>query len=145
MIRAAVVDASVVVKWVVEEPGSDLARTLATAALEAPDLLFTECANILWKKARVGDLDKPEAEARLGALLRAPVRLAPDRDLLKPALRLAVELGHPVCDCLYLALAQVRKLPLVTADTRLVLAVKRRRRDAPRVLSLNELRQASDQ
>ena len=145
MIRAAVVDASVAIKWVVQEPGSDLARTLAGAALEAPDLIFTECANILWKKARIGDLDKGEAEARLEALLRVPVRLALDRDLLKPALHLAVELGHPVYDCLYLALAQVRNLPLVTADNRLILAMKRRHRETPRVLALAELRHALHQ
>ena len=47
MIDAAVVDASVAVKWVVPETGSDLARSLSNASLEAPDLLLVECANIL--------------------------------------------------------------------------------------------------
>jgi predicted nucleic acid-binding protein len=51
MIDAAVVDASVALKWALEEPGSDRARLLSSARLEAPDLLPIECANVLWKKA----------------------------------------------------------------------------------------------
>jgi len=37
MIDAAVLDASVAVKWVLQEPGSDKVRTLCSAVLEAPD------------------------------------------------------------------------------------------------------------
>ncbi len=48
-----VVDASVVVKWVVSEIGTDDAiRGLKVAPLAAPDLLIAECANILWKKVQ---------------------------------------------------------------------------------------------
>jgi predicted nucleic acid-binding protein len=43
------VDANVAIKWVVDEPDSGLARSLATATLEAPDLLPIECASVLWK------------------------------------------------------------------------------------------------
>ena len=47
MTAAAVVDASVALKWVLNEAGSDWARTLATGAtrLIAPSLLWTEYAN----------------------------------------------------------------------------------------------------
>ena len=138
MIAAAVVDASVAGKWVVEESGSGQARMLAGARLEAPDLLAVECANILWKKARIGDLDARQARERLDALLEAPVALTPSRDLLGPALGLALELEHPVYDCLYLALALARGVPLVTADERLAKAVRKRKR-AVRVTLLSEL------
>ena len=138
MIAAAVVDASVAVKWVVEEPGSDQARMLARARLEAPDLMAVECANILWKKARMGDIDARQARERLDALLQAPVALTPSRDLLGRALGLALELEHPVYDCLYLALALVRGVPLVTADERLAKAVRKRKR-AVRVTLLSEV------
>jgi predicted nucleic acid-binding protein len=37
-----VIDASVAVKWVVTEPGSDLAELLLDRALVAPALLFAE-------------------------------------------------------------------------------------------------------
>lgn len=122
----AVIDASVAVKWVLDEPGSPQARRLASARLEAPELLLVECANILWKKVRVGDLRKDEAVQRLELLARAPVLAwAVSPDLLREALRLALELSHPVYDCLYLALALQLVIPLVTADRRFAQAVSR--------------------
>lgn len=139
MIEAAIIDASVAVKWVVEESGSDRARGLSQARLEAPDLLPVECANILWKKVRLGDLRQQEAARRLDLLLRAPVVLAGSRDLLEAALELAFELKHPVYDCVYLALALRRAIPLVTADQRLVAAARRRRRTAGCVRLLADL------
>jgi predicted nucleic acid-binding protein len=126
VIDAAVVDASVAVKWVVREEHSDVARLLASARLEAPDLLPVECANIIWKKVRLGDLGPRDAAGRLDLLLRAPVAITASRELLDRALQIALDLKHPVYDCVYLALAQSRKLPLVTADRRLVSAVGRR-------------------
>ena len=138
MIAEAVVDASMAVKWVVEEPDSGQARLLARARLEAPDLLVIECANILWKKARMGDIGAKQARERLDALLEAPVALTPSRDLLGRAMDLALELEHPVYDCLYLALALARGVPLVTADERLAKAVRKRKR-AVRVTLLSEL------
>ena len=56
MIEAAVIDACVAVKWVIQEAGSEEARRLFSARLEAPDLLLVECANILWKKASLRDI-----------------------------------------------------------------------------------------
>ncbi|OFW37311.1 MAG: hypothetical protein A3F70_06700 [Acidobacteria bacterium RIFCSPLOWO2_12_FULL_67_14] len=49
-----VVDASVVVKWCVPEVHSDAARRLLAKPHEyvAPDLLFAETANTIWKKMR---------------------------------------------------------------------------------------------
>ncbi len=139
MIERAVVDASVAVRWVLEEPGSRQSRQLAEAALEAPDFLLLECANILWKKVRLGDLRPPEAAERLELLARAPIAWASSTDVLGEALRLALELRHPVYDCLYLALALDRGVPLVTADRRFVEAVRRRRALAHQVRLLQEL------
>ena len=121
-----VIDASVAVKWVLDEPGSPQARALAGARLEAPDLLLVECANILWKKVQLGDLRQAEAMARMDLLNQAPVTWASSPDLLGNALRLALHLRHPVYDCLYLALALELAIPLVTADRRFVQAVSRR-------------------
>jgi predicted nucleic acid-binding protein len=139
LIEAAIVDASVAVKWLVQEPGSEQARLLSRARLEAPDLLPVECANILWKKVRVRDLSREEALARLQLLLQAPVSLAGSRMLLEPALEMSFDLRHPVYDCVYLALALQRQLPLVTADERLVAAVRKLPRLAAHVMLLASL------
>jgi len=42
-----VIDASVAIKWVVSEPGTQEALALRQHRLIAPDLLIAECANIL--------------------------------------------------------------------------------------------------
>ena len=139
MIQAAVVDASVAVKWVVPESGSDRARLLAQAKLEAPDLLFVECANILWKKVRLGHLTRREAADCLRLLLAMPVALVASRELLDSALRLSLELDHPVYDCLYLALALQRRFPLVTADEKLAKAARKQRSLAASVVLLSDL------
>ncbi|HSW49598.1 MAG TPA: type II toxin-antitoxin system VapC family toxin [Bryobacteraceae bacterium] len=139
MIDAAVVDASVAVKWVVDEPGSRQARGLSRARLEAPDLLPVECANILWRKARVGDLTADEAAVRLRLLRQAPVTLAGSGSLLDTALDLSRDLGHPVYDCVYLALALRREIPLVTADKRFVAALRKSGRLAAHIVALADL------
>ncbi|SPF52404.1 conserved hypothetical protein [Candidatus Sulfopaludibacter sp. SbA4] len=139
MIEAAVVDASVAVKWVVKETGSDSARSLSRASLESPDLLLVECANILWKKVRIGDLTRQDAIGCLAVLLQAPVNFTAGRELLPSAMDLSFELQHPIYDCLYLALALRREIPLVTADERLARAARKVRRLAARVVLLAEL------
>ena len=59
-----VVDASVVIKWHVTEVHSPAALRLLrddAPALHAPDLVFPEVGNILWKKVRRGDLTEEQA------------------------------------------------------------------------------------
>lgn len=57
-----VIDASIALKWVVEETGTPDALVLRQRArLIAPGLLLAECANILWKKVRRDELSKDEA------------------------------------------------------------------------------------
>jgi predicted nucleic acid-binding protein len=51
---ALVVDASVGLKWVLEEPDSGLARALVEREpdLVAPDFWLNEATNVLWLRAR---------------------------------------------------------------------------------------------
>ena len=114
-----VVDASVAAKWLAPEPDSPLAEALLDDELIAPDLLFAEVGNILWKKYMRGEMDA--AAARIGArlLLQVPVQLHDSASLLADALTLALQLRHPAYDCFYLALARRVDAPLVTADRRL--------------------------
>ena len=114
-----VIDASVAIKWVIDEAGTQQALLLRRHPLSAPDLLVPECANILWKKVRRNELSRAEAILAARLLERAEIALEPMRRLLEPATRLALALDHPAYDCTYLALAQARSCALVTADERL--------------------------
>jgi predicted nucleic acid-binding protein len=114
-----VVDASVAIKWVIDEPGTHQALSLRCNRLYAPDLLVAECANVLWKKVQRNELTAPEALIAARLLQRADLELMPMRALLEPATRLAIELGHPAYDCIYLALAESMTCDLVTADREL--------------------------
>jgi predicted nucleic acid-binding protein len=114
-----VIDASVAIKWVVQESGTAEALLVRRSRLSAPDLLIAECANILWKKVQRNELTDAEAILAARLLRRSDERLEPMRPLLEPALRIAVALDHPAYDCMYLAAAETLSCQLVTADERL--------------------------
>lgn len=121
-----VVDASVAIKWVFSEPNSDLAAgLLVSQTLLAPDLLLLECANIVGRRIRTGDISVEEGRVRLAVLKRSPVSRTSTASLLPEALDWAIRLDHPVYDCVYLALAIARNAVVVTDDRRFATAAGR--------------------
>ena len=118
---ALVVDASVAVKWFLPEIHSEAAgRVLKSRkALLAPDLIWAEIGNVLWKKVRRDELGSEEAQGILEDFMRFPLEAYACKILLHPAWDLAVRLGVSVYDGLYLALAAGKKCSLVTADRKL--------------------------
>lgn len=118
------VDASVAVKWFVPEPGFKVAAALLTpdAVICAPEFLFVEVANVLWKKVRKGDFAVSVASAACGDLPGYLSEVAPSPDLMERALELALLMDHPAYDCFYVACAEVAAAPLVTDDQRLLKA-----------------------
>ena len=114
------VDASVAVKWLIAEDDSDAARSLVARGeeLHAPRLMVSEIANALWRKARLGEIERSEAAAMTAAVPEMPVRWSADETLCADAVRLALALDRPVYDCVYLALAHRLGAPIVTADLR---------------------------
>jgi predicted nucleic acid-binding protein len=83
-VNTLVIDASIAVKWVIEEDSTAKALALRQKAkLMAPDLLVAECASIFWKKVQRGELLK--ADALLGARLLqgAEIELLPTRSLFE--------------------------------------------------------------
>jgi predicted nucleic acid-binding protein len=121
-----VVDASVAVKWFVPEALSDEAVSLLDSPREllAPDLLYPEAGNILWKKVGRGEIEARDARDILAALVRVPLSVVPSSTLVEAALEITLVHGRTVYDGLYVALAVARDAVLVTADGRLVEALR---------------------
>jgi predicted nucleic acid-binding protein len=121
-----VVDASVTVKWFVEEEGhlSALSLLEPNLVLIAPDLIFPETANVLWKKLRRGEVTPEQAERACRALPNFFEGIVTAASLIEDALMLAKRLDHPVYDCVYLACAQQQGTKLVTADRKFVSHLK---------------------
>jgi len=140
-VNTLVIDASIAVKWVVEEHGTAEALVLRQKAkLIAPELLIAECANILWKKVQRGELLKDEALLAARLMQGAEIELLPTRFLFEAATRISIEIDHPAYDCLYLALALEKKCQFVTADERLLRKLQqgRQRTLRDRAISLTE-------
>ena len=136
-----VIDASIAVKWVVEEDGTPQALALrGRPKLIAPELLVAECANILRKKVRRRELSKDEAVLASRLLQAAEIELQSTRSLLEPATRIAIELDHPAYDCVYIAQAVANGCRFVTADESLVRMLHQCRQQSlrDRVVSLRE-------
>jgi len=117
-----VVDASVACKWFFQEAGSAAARRLLARSelLLAPDLVFVEVGNVAWKRKRAGAATQEQLREIAVVLPNAFTEVAASATLLPLALAIAVELDHPVYDCLYLALAERSECRLLTADARLL-------------------------
>ena len=134
-----VIDASIAIKWVVEEDGTPEALTLRRhAKVIAPELLVAECANILWKKVQRDELSDDEALLAARLLQAAEIEFLPTRSLLEAATEIAIQLKHAAYDCLYLALAAERDCRFVTADESFVrkLSEGHQRRFRGRVIGL---------
>ena len=108
----AVLDASVVLAALQEEPGADIAAALLPTSL----LLSVNLAEVVTKLARDG-YDRPEIEAVVGGLDCEVVpfdrALAVDAGWLPPTVgRRSLSLGDRSC----LALGLARALPVYTAE-----------------------------
>lgn len=114
----SVVDSCVAAKWYALEPDTELARTLLGRPLIAPDQIRAEVASALWKKVRANQIERAQALQALEHLVQT-VTLMPSEPLAEMALELALDLGQPVYDCFFLALAQTLNFPLITADRKL--------------------------
>jgi predicted nucleic acid-binding protein len=117
-----VIDASVAVKWVLDERDSDFAAKLlhSPETLTAPELLLVEGVGAITRAFRQGRV----TQARVGeafdtwvrGLEKGSVGLVPNALDLRRAAVFSCDLRHPLPDCLYLALAERLGCELLTAD-----------------------------
>jgi predicted nucleic acid-binding protein len=118
-----VVDASVAAKWFIKESGRDQAlRVLDMTVRHAPDLIITEIGNVAWKKALRGEVTSDQARFICASVPRYFVDLHRPEALVERAITIALQLRHPVYDCVYLACAERVGCSLITADQRLLAA-----------------------
>ena len=136
-----VVDASVAIKWFLPEPHDDCAARLRGEGtdLDAPDLLYAEIGNTLWKRVRRGELTGAAAGKIVAAVSRLPIEAHPSRLLSGAALQIACSTGLTVYDSLYLATALLTDSRLVTADRRLFEAGRRKAPLRNRVLWVEDI------
>jgi len=119
-----VVDSSVVLKWFFPEPYTLEARHIlndyqaGVLDLFAPDLIYAEVGNIVWKKHRFQGLEASDAKQILTLFGRLTLKIFSCSLLLDQAYQLAVTHQRTVYDALYLALSLREQCPFVTADER---------------------------
>lgn len=125
-----VLDSSVAFKWVVVEAFTDTARKLRDEfrqgmhELIASDVFPIEVAHSLTRAERQGRLSPPEASVLLADVLLTGPRLYQSLTLLSQAVTISSQARIGVYDCLYVALAKQEGCPLVTADNRLINALR---------------------
>ena len=120
--KVCVIDASVIAAAFFQEQFAQAAAALLASdrPLQAPDLVISEVANVIWKRHRRNEIDNTEAAELLADFRSLPLRVTSSNELIESALELALRTGRTVYDCLYLALAVRTKSIMATADKRLV-------------------------
>ena len=127
--RGCILDSSAALALTLEEPSAAAAArlvaslSLGPARLVAPPLFDVECASGFVKAVRRGRLEAETGAAALIRTLQLPVERLPSPASAFAALGLALKYGISAYDAVYVALAAEERLPLVTADARLVRAL----------------------
>lgn len=128
-------DASVAAKWLLPAAGETFvaeANRLVElhvqhkTRLKAPDLIWSELGNILWKAVRRARTSRADAHSSLGHFGTLALEIIPSRDLWASALQIAIAYDRTFYDSLYVALALHANAELITADERLANALASR-------------------
>lgn len=119
-----IIDASIAAKWFLKEEDSAQADALLKKSLplRAPTLIRTEVSSAIAKAVRFYSLSDTSAKALNDLwhqrLQKGLIKLEADIAVEREGFQDAVAYGHPLPDCLYIALAQQHKLPLLSADVK---------------------------
>lgn len=122
-----ILDASVVAKLLFPEAGSVAARRLVEEGepVVAPDLVVAETCDVGWLRYRRGLATTDQVKELPFQVCRVFDELVPIAELAPVAAGIALALDHPVYDCFYLALSELRGYLVITADRRFATTVRR--------------------
>ena len=124
-----VLDASVAAKWLISDPSEELqqeARKLLTAHTQGqllftvPNVFWAELSAVILKAARQMRMLPDDARASIQSLELLTFTTVSSRSLLETAFSIAMAFRCSLYDCLYVALSQSLRYPVITADKRLV-------------------------
>ena len=121
-----IVDASVAAKWVLLEDYSEQAALLLSQHFQlfAPSVINLEVVSAITKKHRMGVLPAELARKALATwqeyVENEAIILVENIEIWKDAQNFALAIPHAFPDCLYIALAKQKNMPLITADKILV-------------------------
>lgn len=124
--KKIVLDASVAVKWFIPEVHSENAIRLLDNPIKflAPNLIYAEVGNILWKKTRLKELTAEVAGEILNDFKKMPLEITENQSILEAVWHIATKYQRTFYDSLYLALARTENCQFVTADQAFVNALK---------------------
>jgi predicted nucleic acid-binding protein len=120
-----VVDASVVLEALLRQAKSEAVRERLLARrqmLHAPHLLDIEVAHVIRRYAAIGDMEGERGRAALAILADLPLRRYPHDFLLQRVWELRN--NFTAYDAVYVALAELLDVPLLTRDQRLAGAAR---------------------
>ncbi len=123
-------DSSVAVKWYLPEEGHEEATKLLRRAeseeltLLAPSTIYPEFFNALWQQHRREGLPLEEMRLSWEQFAMDPVFLYAPEDLMHRAAEIAFDSGTIIYDSLFLALVEDAQTIMITADDKLLKAVR---------------------
>ena len=126
-----VIDSSVAIKWFIAQDYSLEANKILDTyqaqqiTLIAPDLIYAEIGNIVWKIQRFQGLTNHEAEMILDLFQQIQLKIFPADELLKDAYQFAVNYQRTVYDSVYVVLSIRENCKFITADEKLYNAIYR--------------------
>lgn len=117
-----IVDANIIVHSLINSPYSEKARQIfkAETSIAAPDILAGEVANVLGKLVRTKLITKDQAELFFDTLHNMPLHILDSGSITNKAFTLSLEYAHGYFDCIYLEVARMHSLPLLTLDEKLI-------------------------
>lgn len=139
MKKVIIIDASVAAKWLLPDeydPKADIIKTEFSnreTAVAVPTLIFYEINNLLKSAVSGKRINAKDSLGFQNSFTNLDFIIHWSRELLKGTLQKALDLNISSYDAAYVALAEHLKIPLFTADEKLIKKVK-----SPLVKSLKD-------